>query len=169
MAKSRSLTASRLFWHTPSKPSARATRLAVQRVAGAGQRGGAQRQAVDALAHVGQALGVARKHLHIGQQVVAKAHRLRHLQVGEAGHHGVGVRSAMSTSARCISPAAADQASISPRSHSRTSVATWSLRLRPVCSRLPASPTSCGQARLDVQVHVFQVQLPFEAPDSISA
>ena len=26
IAKSRSLTASRLFWHTPSKPSARATR-----------------------------------------------------------------------------------------------------------------------------------------------
>ena len=34
-------------------------------------------------------------------------------------------------------------ASISPRSHRRTSVATWSLRLRPVCRRLPASPTSC--------------------------
>jgi hypothetical protein len=33
--------------------------LAVQRVAGAGQRGGAQRQAVDAAAHVLQALGVA--------------------------------------------------------------------------------------------------------------
>ena len=32
--------------------------------------------------------------------------------------------------------------SISPRSHSRRSVATWSLRERPVCRRLPASPTS---------------------------
>ena len=31
--------------------------------------------------------------------------------------------------------------SISPRNHKRTSVATWSLRLRPVCRRLPASPT----------------------------
>jgi hypothetical protein len=32
--------------------------------------------------------------------------------------------------------------SISDTSHRRTSVATWSLRLRPVCRRLPASPTS---------------------------
>ena len=46
--------------------------------------------------------------------------------------------------ARAAARAAARRsASISPRSHSRTSVATWSLRERPVCSRLPASPTSC--------------------------
>jgi hypothetical protein len=32
--------------------------------------------------------------------------------------------------------------SIASRSHRRMSVATWSLRLRPVCRRLPASPTS---------------------------
>ncbi len=34
--------------------------FAVQRVGGAGQRGAAQRQAVGAAAHVGQALGIAR-------------------------------------------------------------------------------------------------------------
>jgi hypothetical protein len=28
---------------------------------------------------------------------------------------------------------------------------------------LPASPTSCRQARFDVQVHVFELQLPLEA------
>ena len=33
-------------------------------------------------------------------------------------------------------------ASMAPRSHSRVSVATWSLRERAVCSRLPASPAS---------------------------
>ena len=63
----------------------------VQWVAGAGQRGRAQRQAVAAFADIGQALGVAREHLHIGQQVVRKAHRLRHLKMGETWHHGVGV------------------------------------------------------------------------------
>ena len=36
----------------------------------------------------------------------------------------------------------ATRPSISARSQSRRSVATWSLRERPVCSRLPASPTS---------------------------
>jgi hypothetical protein len=58
MAKSRSLTASSEFWHTcASMPSPVGHGLAVQRVAGAGQRGGAQRQAVHALAHVLHAFG----------------------------------------------------------------------------------------------------------------
>jgi hypothetical protein len=65
--------------------------LAVDRIAGAGQRGGAERQPVDAAAAVGHALGVARQHLEIGEQVVAEGDRLRHLQVGETGHYGVGV------------------------------------------------------------------------------
>ena len=65
--------------------------FAVDRIAGAGQRGGAQRQAVDAAAAVGHALGVARQHFEVGQQMVAEGDRLRDLQVGEAGHDGVGV------------------------------------------------------------------------------
>ena len=36
-------------------------------------------------------LGVAAEHLEVGQHVVAEGDRLRHLQVGEAGHDGVGV------------------------------------------------------------------------------
>ncbi|OIQ67715.1 hypothetical protein GALL_507040 [mine drainage metagenome] len=58
---------------------------------GAGQRRGAQRQAVDAGAAVAQPLGIAREHFHIGQQVVAEAHWLRDLQMSEAGHDGVRV------------------------------------------------------------------------------
>ena len=56
-----------------------------QRVAGAGQGCCAQRQEVNALAHIGHACSVTGKHLDIGQHVVAKAHRLGHLQMGEAG------------------------------------------------------------------------------------
>ena len=41
-------------------------------------------------------------------------------------------------------------------------MATWSLRLRPVCRRLPRVAHQLGQARFDVQVHVFEVQLPFK-------
>jgi hypothetical protein len=53
--------------------------------------------------------------------------------------------------------------SISPRSHRRMSVATWSLRERAVCSRFPASPTSsvsrasmlrCTSSRSTVQSNV---------------
>ena len=60
--------------------------LAVQRVSGAGQSSAAQRQAVGAAAHVAHALGIPAEHLDIGQQVVRKAHGLRLLQVGKAGH-----------------------------------------------------------------------------------
>ncbi len=49
---------------------------------------------------------------------------------------------ARSTSARCRSTSRAAIRSISSRSQRRTSVATWSLRERPVCRRLPASPAS---------------------------
>jgi hypothetical protein len=64
--------------------------FAVDRVGGAGQRGGAERQAVDALAAVGEALGVAAEHFEIGQHVVAEGDRLGDLQVGEAGHRRAG-------------------------------------------------------------------------------
>ena len=65
--------------------------LAVDGKARAGQRCGAQRQAVDARAGIGKAGGVAREHLHIGQQVVPEGDGLGHLQVGEARHDGAGV------------------------------------------------------------------------------
>ena len=48
--------ASSEFSQTPSKPSSFATNFAVDRVGGASQRGGAERQAADALAAVGEAL-----------------------------------------------------------------------------------------------------------------
>ena len=50
--------------------------------------------------------------------------------------------SARSMNARRSAPSPSMSASISSRSQSLRSVATWSLRERPVCSRLPASPTS---------------------------
>ena len=42
-------------------------------------------------ARVGEAAAVARRHFHIGEQMVPERHRLRALQMGEAWHHGRGV------------------------------------------------------------------------------
>ena len=43
------------------------------------------------------------------------------------------------------------------RTQSLTSVTTWSLRLRPVCSLRPTSPSSLDQGLLDVRVDVFEL------------
>lgn len=66
-------------------------RLAVDRERRAGQRSGAQRQVIDPAAAVGKARAVAAQHLEIRQQMVAEGHRLRHLQVREAGQGCVDV------------------------------------------------------------------------------
>ena len=74
-----------------SKPSAVGGRLAVDREAGPGQRGGAQRTLPCPLVGGEQARHVALQHLDVGEEVVAERHRLRDLKVGEARHDGVGM------------------------------------------------------------------------------
>ncbi len=162
IAKSRSLTASSAFWQTPSMPSALRHGLAVERVAGAGQRRGAQRQAVDALAHVGHALGVAREHLHVGQHVVAEAHRLRHLQVGEAGHDHVGVLlGEVQQRLLQVGQQLGDQVDLAaqPQPHVGGDLVVAAAA---GVQALAGIAHQLGQARLDVQVHVFEVELPVE-------
>ena len=74
---------------------------------------------------------------------MAEGHRLRGLQMGEAGHDRVGMGLAPSrpapSAAACSWPSIS---SIASRTQSRKSVATWSLRERAVCSRPAASPIS---------------------------
>ena len=65
--------------------------VTVDRKAGAGQRGRAERALVHPLDGVADARQVARKHLDIGHAVMAEGHRLRRLQMGEARHHGRGM------------------------------------------------------------------------------
>ena len=66
--------------------------VAVDREGGAGQRGGAERTFVEAPARIREAAAVARRHLHIGQEMMPESHRLRGLQMGEARHHRRGIR-----------------------------------------------------------------------------
>ncbi len=89
--KSRSDTASSEFAVGRSKPSALRRHLAVDRKRRAGERRRAERAFVQPLARIGEAAAVARRHLDIGEQVMAEGDRLRGLQMGEARHHGRGV------------------------------------------------------------------------------
>ncbi len=77
---------------------------------------------------------------------MGEQHRLGPLEVGVARQVGVGRRpacSARSSSISCsVDHAAGDDATARAWSYSRRSVATWSLRLRPVCSLAPAAPAS---------------------------
>ena len=67
--------------------------LAVDRERGAGERGGAERTFVEALARVLEAPRIAPQHLDIGDEMMAEGDRLRRLQMGEAGHdHGRAVQ-----------------------------------------------------------------------------
>ncbi len=138
--------------------------LAIQRVAGARQSRRAQRQAVDPGANLLQALGIAAEHFHISQHVVAKAYRLRHLQMGKAGHDHVGM-------ALChcqqrllqVYQQSADQVNFTaqPEPHigGHLVVAT-----APGVQALAGIAYELGQTGFDVQVHVFQVKLPVKLP-----
>ena len=162
-AKSRSLTASRLFWHSALEAQRPRHALAVHRVAGAGQRRRAQRQPVGAPAQVGQSLGVAREHLHIGQQVVAKAHRLRHLHVGEAGHHRVGMRVGQFDQRTLhVGQQGADAIDLAaqPQPHVGGHLV---VAAAPGVQPLAGIADQLRQPGLDVEVHVLQFELPFEA------
>ncbi len=90
--KSRSDTASSEFAIGRSKPSAFAV---MSRSMGNDVPASAAAPSgnfVEALARVREAAAVARRHLDVGQQMMAEGHRLRGLQMGEARHHGRGMR-----------------------------------------------------------------------------
>ena len=55
------------------------------------ERGRAEGQPVDATARVGKPLGVALEHRMPGENVVTESDRLGRLEMGEAGHHGLGL------------------------------------------------------------------------------
>ena len=65
---------------------------AVEPEGGAGERRRAQRAFIQALARIGEAAAIARRHLHIRQQMMPERHRLRGLQMREARHDGCGMR-----------------------------------------------------------------------------
>ena len=86
--KSRSATASSEFAIGRAKPSAFAV---IDRSIGNDVPASAAAPSglsLSRVARVGEAAAVARRHLDIGEQMMAERHRLRRLQMGEARHHG---------------------------------------------------------------------------------
>ena len=106
--------------------------VAVERKRRAGERRRAERHFVEALARIGKTAAVARRHLDIGQQMMAEGHRLRRLQMGEARHHRAGMLE------RLGRPAQADRPP-TPRRSCRSS------RASTAGSRSP--PDRCANAR----------------------
>ena len=136
--------------------------LTVQRVAGARKRGSPQRQPVGASAHLKHAFSVAPEHLHVSQQVVPEADRLCHLEVGKAGQNHLGI--SLGNIEQCLLQIRQQGAyqiyfAAQPKPH----VGGYLVVARASgVQALAGVADQLRQARLDVQVHVFQVKLPVE-------
>ena len=137
-------------------------RVTIDRVARTGECGRAERQAVHAGAAVAHALRVAREHLDVREQVMAERDGLGDLQVREARHDRVGVlfREVEQRAAQVVQQAAdaVDLAAQPQADVGRDLVVTRAAGVQ----ALAGVADQRGQARLDVQVDVFQVELPFE-------
>jgi hypothetical protein len=93
---------------------------------------------------------------------VAEAHRLRHLQVGEAGQDDVHVLCRhVHQRALQVGQQAVDEVDFrhQPQAHVGGHLV---VAAAPGVQALAGVAHQLGQPGLDVQVHVFQVQLPFE-------
>ena len=105
-----------------------------------------------------EALAVAHEHPEVGEQVVRQVDRLGALQVRVAGQRPVEVALGGVDERRAQRRRAPRVAAAPPsRVNSATSVATWSLRERAVCSLPPTGAGDLGQPPLDRHVDVLVV------------
>ena len=65
--------------------------VAIEIERGAGKRRRAERRFIEPLARIREAPAIARRHLDIGQKMMAEGHRLRGLQMRQPRHHGAGM------------------------------------------------------------------------------
>ena len=106
---------------------------------------------------IGEAAAVARQHLDIGEQMMAEGHRLRALQMREAGHDRVGIAPRPSSASAAAGAAAGRRSRRSrraPRAGSRSPPGRCA-SARCAAGRRP-SPISSASRALDVHVDVLE-------------
>ncbi|GAC1540638.1 MAG: hypothetical protein NVS2B4_20070 [Ramlibacter sp.] len=111
---------------------------------------------------VRHAFGIAAEHLDVGHHVVAKAHGLRDLHVGEPREDGVDVGLGQrEQGALQVRQQPADQVDLAaqPQAHVGGDLV---VAAAPGVQALAGIANQLRQARLDVQVHVLQIELPVE-------
>ena len=109
----------------------------------AGERTGAERRHVEAAPGREHAVDVARERPPVREQVVGEEHGLRPLQMGVPGQVGVAdLRGASFQGPLQLEHVARSRVRARARVNSRSAVATWSFRLRPVWSLAPLSGAS---------------------------
>jgi hypothetical protein len=137
--------------------------LAVQRVGGAGESGADPSGSTLVRRRTSCMRSASRvEHLHVGQQVVGKAHGLGHLQVGEAGQDDVHVLLRhLHQRLLQVGQQAADQINLATQpqahvgGHLVVAAAAGVQALASVTHEL-------RQAGFNIQVHVFEIELPLE-------
>ena len=134
--------------------------FAIDRITGARQGGGTQRQAIDAASAVGHPVGVAGEHLDVGHQVMTEGDRLRDLQMGEAGHDRPGVAFGQ-IDQRALQITEQPHGDVDLGAQPQPDVGGHLVvaRARGV-QPLAGVARQIGQPFLDVQVNIFQVELP---------
>ena len=159
--KSRSPTASIELRVTRAKPRSAATASRSSAEARAGEGARAQGRLVRPPHGIGQPAPVAFEHLDVGEEVMREEHRLRRLHVRVPWHDR-----------RCVASREADERPLHARgsrrrasdarrlSQRRRSVATWSLRERPVWSLPAIGPIRCRERHLEVEVDVLERRDP---------
>ena len=144
------------------EPEKRRGHFAVDRVGRAGQGRGAQGAAVHAGAQIEQAFAVALEHFDVGEHVVPERDGLRHLHVGEARHDDVGVLLRLGDQDLLeVFDAADDFVRFGTQIEAdvgRHLVVAGAPRVE----SLPGVADQRGEARLDVEVDVFEFELPLK-------
>ncbi len=138
--------------------------LAVDRERRPGERGTAERQAIDTAADVRQPLEVPGEHRVVRHQVMAERDRLRDLQVREAGHDRVAVLvceiEQRAPQRNQLRGQPVDRAA-QPQSHvGRHLVVARAGGMQALASVADAF----GELALDVEVYILEIERPLEAP-----
>jgi hypothetical protein len=136
--------------------------FAVDRVTGAGECRGTERQPIDPAPAIGQALDIAREHFHIGHQVMAEGDRLGHLQMRESRHDRAGVKLGdIEQRALQVAQQAHRDVDLGAQPQPDVGGDLVISRTRRVQS-FAGIARQIGEALLDIQMDVFEVDAPAE-------